>query len=140
MRRGERGAASVEAVILVPALLLVVACLVAGARVWFARAVVAEAAQAGARAATLERAPAAGRASASAVVGHTLAARGLACGDPVVSVDTSGFAVAPGRPATVWVEVACPVRLSDLVGVPVRGAVVARGSASSALDTYRRRA
>lgn len=139
MSRGERGAASVEAVILVPGLLLMVCCLVAGARVWFARAVVAEAAQAGARAASLERTAAAGRSSGSAVVAHTLAARGLACGDPTVSVDVSGFGVAVGRPASVRVDVACPVGLRDLFGVPAPGSVTARGSATSALDTYRRR-
>lgn len=139
MSRGERGAASVEAVILVPALLLVVSCLVAGARVWFARAIVAEAAQAGARAASLESTAGTGRSSASAVAAHTMAARGLTCGGRRVSVDVSGFSVGVGLPASVRVDVSCDVGLRDLFGLPVPGAVTARAAATSALDTYRRR-
>ena len=138
-RRGERGSATLEAVILVPGLVLVVACLVAGARVWFARAVVADAAQSAARAATLERSAGPAGVSARTVAAQALRTGGLACGAPRVDVDSSGFAVAVGSPASVRVEVACAVPLSDLFGLPVAGALPVSGSARSALDTYRAR-
>ena len=51
----QRGAATVELTLLVPALLLVVGLLVAGGRLWFARTTVNEAAQTAARAASLSR-------------------------------------------------------------------------------------
>ncbi|GAB3708257.1 TadE/TadG family type IV pilus assembly protein [Mariniluteicoccus flavus] len=139
MRRDERGAASVEALVLVPVLLLVVACLVAGARVWFARSVVADAAHAGARAATLERsAPAAG-VRARAVVAESLRTQGMRCADQHVQVDVGGFAAAVGQPARVRVDVSCRVPLGDLVGLAVPGKIDARGSGVSALDSFRER-
>ena len=55
MARNQRGAATVELTLLVPALLLVVGLLVAGGRLWFARTTVNEAAQTAARAASLSR-------------------------------------------------------------------------------------
>lgn len=138
-RRDERGAASIEAVLLVPGLVLVVACLVAGARVWFARAVVADAAQSAARAATVERSAGPARLRAQATATEALRTRGLRCDSPVVAVDVSGFAVAVGRPAAARVEVSCGVPLHDLFGLPARGALTVRGTGQSAIDTYRAR-
>ena len=54
-RRGERGSVTVELTLVVPALVLVLGLLVAGGRLWFARATVVEAAQSAARAASLAR-------------------------------------------------------------------------------------
>ena len=53
--RDQRGSATVELTLLVPALLLMLGLLVSGGRLWFARTTVNEAAQTSARAASLAR-------------------------------------------------------------------------------------
>lgn len=133
----ERGSASVELVIIVPGLLLIIGLLVAGGRVWSARAAVAEAAHGAARAASLERTPGAATARAHLRINEGL--REIPCVDLVVTADTSGFSVRVGEPARVQVDVVCRVPLRDLVGLPVAYAVEARGHGIAALDTYRGR-
>ncbi|GAB3624713.1 pilus assembly protein [Mariniluteicoccus endophyticus] len=137
--RDERGAASIEAVLLVPALVMVVACLVGGARVWHARAAVSDAAYAAARAASLERAPGAAVAAAQATARRTVGDRQVACVAPRTSVDAGGFSAPVGQPARVRVTVACEVPMADLFGLPLPGTLDARADATSALDTYRGR-
>lgn len=138
-RRTERGSASVELVIVVPALVLTLGLLVGGGRLWFARATVAEAAQTSARSASLARSaeqatvdgPAAGRAS--------LSTAGLTCADASVSIDTAAFAVPVGSPATVTSSVVCRVPFGDILLPGMPGSIVITADGSSALDTYRSR-
>lgn len=135
--RSERGAAATELALLAPAVLLVVALMVAGARVWFARAAVTDAAQSAARAATLEHAVGPARAS-----GLAMARAGLAdvpCATTRIVVDTAGYAVAVGQPAQVTTSIACVVELGDLFGLGIPGSVTVEATGVSALDTYRRR-
>lgn len=140
MRRTQRGAAAVELVILLPALLLVVAAIAGGARIWFARSTLTQVADSAARAASLARDPALAMSDATAVARGDLASAGLACaGDPVVSVDTSGFFVPVGRPATVGVHIECAVLLADLVLPGVPGVLPVEASSTSTLDRYRGR-
>ncbi|MDO5498125.1 MAG: TadE/TadG family type IV pilus assembly protein [Propionibacteriaceae bacterium] len=137
-RRNERGAAAVEIAILTPVVLLVVAVMVAGARVWLARAAVSDAASSGARAATLEY-----TAQAAQQRGRAIALDGLVdvpCATRAVTLNTSGFAIAVGQPANVTAHVTCVVDLADLVGFGIPGSITVEASAVSALDTYRRRA
>ena len=135
----ERGAASVELVVIVPALVLMLGLLIAGGRLWFARATVVEAAQSAARAASLERsAGSAHRAGASAGA-RVLATDGLRCAGDSISVDTSAFGVPVGTPATVRAAVTCQVPFSDLAIPGMPGSVTVRSSGSAALDTYRAR-
>lgn len=137
MKRDERGAAAVEYVIILPALLLVIGVLVAGGRLAHTRAVVTGAAESAARAASLAREPALALADARAVATSELAVLGCQ-GNPGVKVDTSGFAVAVGRPASVSVEVSCLVPLSGLVP-GVSGPRLVEAKSESVLDRYRGR-
>ncbi|OYO12054.1 hypothetical protein CGZ98_07645 [Enemella evansiae] len=138
-RRGERGATALEVAVLTPVVLMVVAVMVGGARVWFARAAVADVAHSAARAASLARDPGAARQQAQAAAATGLSTAGLRCAGRSVSVDVSGFAVAVGTPAQVTARVQCRVELADLIGFGLPGSVDASVQAVSALDTYRRR-
>lgn len=135
--RSERGAAATELALLAPVVLLVVALMVAGARVWFARAAVTDAAYAAARAATLEHSAGPARASGEAVARAGL--EGVPCATHTLVLDTSGFAVAVGQPARVTASVTCAVELADLFGLGIPGSLTVGASSASALDTYRRR-
>ena len=96
--RDQRGAASVELVILVPVLVLMLGLLVAGGRLWFARATVVEASQSAARAASLARSSGeardAGRRAAIASSGPTasVAPATLSRSTPGRSASRSGTA------------------------------------------------
>lgn len=137
LRGSERGAAAVELALLAPVVLLVVAVMVGGVRVWFVRGAVTDAAYAAARAATLEHAPAAAQARGDAAARAGLA--DVPCADPAIAIDTSGFAVAVGQPAAVTASISCAVRLGDLVGLGAPGAITVAATSTSVLDTYRRR-
>lgn len=138
-QRDERGSASVELVILVPALVLVLGLLVAGGRLWFARATVVEAAESAARAASLERSAGEARQAGHRAAARTLATDGLSCGDDSVSVDAGAFGVPVGTPATVTATVACRVPFADLSIPGMPGSITVRSQGAAALDTYRAR-
>lgn len=137
--RNSRGAASVELVIVVPALLVILALMVAGWRISAAKSEVTMAAQAGARAASLALTGTQARSAAQHAVNANLANAGVSCSSSSVSVDVSDFAKPAGQSGTVRVTVTCTVPLSDLVVPGMPGQVVAKASASSVLDTFRRR-
>lgn len=135
--RTERGAASVEIALLAPVVLLVVAVMVGGGRVWLARSAVTDAAQSTARAATLENN--AGLAQTRARAVGAAALEDVPCARHSIAVDTAGFGVPVGNPANVTARVSCVVDLADLVGFGLPGSLTVEASAVSALDTYRRR-
>lgn len=135
----ERGAASVELVIIVPALVLVLGLLIAGGRLWFARATVVEAAQSAARAASLERSAGSAHRAGVSAGARVLATDGLRCASDSISVDTSAFEVQVGTPATVRATVTCQVPFADLAIPGMPGSINVRGSGAAALDTYRAR-
>ena len=137
--RDERGAAATELALLVPGFMLLLALMVAGGRIWLARSAVSEAAAAGARAATLQRSAGEAEVAAGRVIDANLASASLVCVDRTVSVDTTGFAKAPGIPAVVTVSVSCTVALSDVLLPGMPGNVSASAVGSSALDTFRGR-
>lgn len=139
LRRGERGSATVELVLVVPALVLVLGLLVAGGRLWFARATVAEAAQAAARAASLTRtAGEAGQAGRDAA-NQSMATGGLTCADQSAQVDTGAFGIEVGTPATVTATVQCRVPFADIVLPGMPGSIALSSTGRAALDTYRAR-
>ena len=115
--RGDRGSEALEAAIGVPAFLLFIALIIAGGLAIADQAVQAAAAEA-ARSASISRTQ--GQAHTSAVSGaaSSLANQKLQCTTKSVSVDTSGFALPVGTPASVTATVTC---------------------VSSPLDTYRER-
>ncbi len=135
--RDERGAAALEFVIIVPALLLIIGLMVAGGRLHHARSTVTGAAESAARAASLARSAPVARSDAQSVAASETA--DLECaGGPATTVDTSGFAVPVGRPASVRVKVSCDVPLLGVSpGLPAT--VPVHAESESVLDRYRGR-
>jgi Flp pilus assembly protein TadG len=138
--RGERGSATLELVVWAPGLLLLLGLLAVAGRVTTAQGAVEQAAVDAARTASIARTPGEARTDAHATAGATLSGSALHCTTLTVAVDTRGFAVPVGQPATVTTTVRCPLRLADLAipGLPGSRTVTAR--ASSPLDTFRERA
>ena len=137
--RGQRGSVTVELTLVVPSLVLMLALLVAGGRLWFARATVVEAAHSAARAASLSRTAAAAAADGRAAGQASLDTAGLQCAATSVRVQTAAFAVPVGTPATVRSTVSCTVPLGDIVIPGLPGAIRLTGEGAAALDTYRSR-
>jgi Flp pilus assembly protein TadG len=138
-RRSERGAATVELALIIPALMLFVALLLAGGRLWYARTVVAEAAYAAARAGSLSRAAAEAQLAGDSAGRQSLATAELECTQVRVWVTTAGFRVPAGRPATVTATIRCSVPLTDVALPGLPGRIELDGTGSAALDTYRSR-
>ena len=136
-RAGERGSVTLEVVVLVPAVLLIVALLVAGGRIWQARDQVTEAAHRAARAATVRS-----DATTSAALAEKTAAANLAgvgCHHPQVDIDDAALRRDPGVGGTVSVTVRCTVPLADLLVPGLAGEMTIEASAASPVDRYRRR-
>lgn len=134
----ERGSASLELVIVVPAVVAVIALLTAGWRLWSVRSQVREAAAAGARAATLARSGAEAEQAASAAIDADLGTVGSSCTGPTVGIDVSAFSAPPGQGGDVGVDVTCEVPFTDLL-IPMPGALTVEGRAGSRLDSFRER-
>lgn len=134
----ERGSASLELVIVVPAVVAVIALLTAGWRLWSVRSQVREAAAAGARAATLARSGAEAEQAASAAIDADLETVGSSCTGPTVGIDVSAFSAPPGQGGDVGVDVTCEVPFTDLF-IPMPGALTVEGHAGSRLDSFRER-
>ena len=137
--RDERGSATVEAVIGVPAFLLLTALLVLGGRIAIATQAVQAAASDAARAASIARTAATARADATTAARHSLTNQDLDCATTSVTLDTSAFGTAVGTAGQVHATVTCGLPLGDL-GVPgLSGTKTITATMSSPLDTYRER-
>lgn len=137
--RRDRGSAAIEAAIGVPAFLLFVALIVGAGRVAIAHQAVEAAAAEAARSASIERTqPAAARAAGDAAAA-TLANQQLRCLSTQIDVDTSGFAVPVGTPASVNATVTCVVDLGDVSVPGLPRSLTITETMSSPLDTYRGR-
>lgn len=138
-RRDERGAAAVEFVIIVPALLLIIGLAVAAGRLAHARVTVQQWADSAARSASIARDAGTARAQADAVVGSDAANTDVRCGGGwSLTLDASAFARPVGQPGSIEAIVRCPVPLASLVpGLP--GSILVEGKATSTLDRYRGR-
>jgi Flp pilus assembly protein TadG len=137
--RDERGAASLELVVVVPALALLLGMMIAGGRLWFARTTVTEAAQTAARAGSLARSAAQAAVEARSAGQQSLSTGGLRCAERSVAVNTAGFNTPVGTPATLRSHITCRVLLADLVLPGTPGSVLITSDGSAALDTYRAR-
>jgi Flp pilus assembly protein TadG len=135
----QRGAATVELTLLVPALLLVIGLLVAGGRLWFVRTTVNEAAQTAARAGSLSRSASVAASAAREAGSQSLATAGLRCRSTSVSINSAAFSVPAGTPSTINSTVICTVDFSDIVLPGWPGSIQLTGHGSAALDTYRSR-
>jgi Flp pilus assembly protein TadG len=137
--RDEAGAVAVEAAILAPALLLILALLMFGGRNAIATGAVEQAAVDAARAASLARTGAQADTAARAAASRSLADQDLDCATITIRVDTSGFRTRPGQSASVDTTVTCLLRLSDLALPGLPGSKRISATAVSVVDTYRER-
>ena len=135
----ERGSATIEAVIIVPALMLFVALLIAAGRVQLAHQSVDAAAAEAARAASISRTAGEAQTRATVSGAQALANQGLRCASTSVTVDTAGFAVPVGTPATVSATINCVVALDDVALPGLPGTITVEATVRSPLDTYRGR-
>lgn len=135
---GSGGSATLELVVLAPALLALVLLVVAAGRVAAAGAQVDGAARDASRAASLERTATAARAAARDTAAASLAGQRLTCRSMTVRV-TGSFAAPPGTPAAVRTSVGCTVALGDVALPGLPGVKTLTADYTSVLDTYRGR-
>lgn len=137
--RSDRGSATIELAVIAPGLLALLGLVILAGRIEAAAGAIEQAAAAGARAASLSRDARSAAAAAEQGAADSLRDQGVTCEPLDVRVDTAGFAVALGHPATVTVEVGCRVPLQDVSvpGMPGHRALTA--SAASPLDRFRAR-
>jgi Flp pilus assembly protein TadG len=135
----DRGAVTLEFVVVAPALLALLGLLIMAGRVAIASNSVESAADEAARSASISRTAAAARAAGEEGVRRSLAEQDLRCSSVQVDVDTAGFAVPVGVPAQVRATVTCVVQLSDLALPGLPGSRTVTATAVSPLDTYRER-
>jgi Flp pilus assembly protein TadG len=139
--RDDRGSVAIEAALTVPVLIALILLSIAGARLQLAGQKTDAAAQAAARAASLERSPGKGRGAAQRAAEDALSGEQQACSSVSVRADTSGLAVPVGQVSAVTVTVSCRVPVGDLVlfgGGP--GIRTVTSSFTSVVDAYRGRA
>ena len=133
----DRGSEAVELAILIPIVLVVIALLVAFARIALAGDRISGVAGAAARDASLARSAADAQQAARTGATAALASARLHCTRIRVDVNTAGFAASPGTASVVTVNVYCAVTLSDL-GVPgLPGSKTLHDVATSPLDPAR---
>lgn len=140
MHGSDRGSAAIEAAVLAPAMLALIGVAIVGGRIQVAGGAIETAAHDAARAASISRTAAQARTNAYTAANATLSQAGLHCARLDVAVDTSGFAIPVGQPATVTADVTCIVDFADLVptgGLPASRTLHARFT--SVLDTFRTR-
>ena len=132
-RRGTRGAAALELVLLAPVFLILLDFAVLGGRLVESQSQVDDAAHAAARAASLQRTVTGAAVAARTVATDTLPQRGATCSALDVQVDTAAFRAG----GVVSVTVRCDVSLGDLSWLPLPASRNIEGTATSAVDLYR---
>ena len=135
----ERGSATIEAVIGVPAFLLFVLLIIAAGRIAIARQAVEASAAEAARSASIARTQPQAEANGISGAAASLRNQDVRCTSQRVDVDTSGFAAPVGTPATVTATVTCIADLSDLSIPGLPGSRTITATMSSPIDTYRER-
>lgn len=135
----DRGALSLEAMILLPVLIMVLLLVIAFGRIQSSGNAVDTAARNAARAASLERDAGAARTAGTDDARAGLRNQGLSCTAMSVDITTDGFDAPLGTPATTTATVRCTVRLSD-IGLPgLPGSKTLTSSFTSSIDSYRQR-
>lgn len=134
-----RGSASVEAAIGLPAFALFVGLIIFGGRTAMSHQSVESAATDAARSASIARSETEARTDAEKAARTSLADQQINCMDVAVSIDTAGFGLPVGEPGSVNVTVECRLDLSDLSIPGVPGSRVIGATVSSPLDTWRER-
>ncbi|MEU1813193.1 pilus assembly protein [Micromonospora aurantiaca (nom. illeg.)] len=137
-RRSDDGSAALETVVLAPPMLALIALAVIGMRIEVAAGAIEAAAHDAARSASISRNAADAQANAAATANASLTNQGLSC-QPNVVVNTSGFALEVGTPATVSVQISCNVTFSDIAAPGMPGSRMLQATFVSPLDWYRAR-
>lgn len=138
-RRCSRGSGTLQLVIIGPVLLLFTLMTVAAGRLAIAQQTIEAAAFDAARAASIARTPQEASSAARSTALRALSTPQLECVGKQVGVDTAGFRLPVGTPASVQATLRCDVDLAEIAlpGLPGRWTLTA--TASSPLDTYRER-
>jgi len=141
---GDRGGATVEFVLIFPALVVMLLAVTAVGRISLAQQAADSAAYDAARTASLERVGTTAQTKARSAALATFNAQGIKCKEGTnipVTVNRTGFSVRVGQPATVTVTVVCTLNTSDLLDLPLkfRRDYVLTSTFISPLDTYRSR-
>jgi len=137
--QGDRGSATIEAVIGVPAFLLFVGLIIFAGRVAVTHQAVESAAAAAARSASIARTQQAAAADAQSAASGSLTDQDIHCVTAQVDIDAAGFGAPVGTPAKVTATVTCVVDLADLAVPGVPGTRTVTATMSSPIDTYRER-
>lgn len=139
MNRSESGSAAIEAVVGVPAFVLLVGLIVFAGRNATTHQAVESAAADAARSASIARdATRAGR-DAEQAARTSLANQQIDCLEVSVEVDTDQFDRPLGETAIVEVTVSCRLDLADLSVPGVPGSHLVRASVASPLDQWKQR-
>ncbi|MGB8020607.1 MAG: TadE/TadG family type IV pilus assembly protein [Candidatus Nanopelagicales bacterium] len=133
--RDDAGSLTVELVVLAPAVLALLALVIAGGRAAIASQAVAQAASQAARDASLQATPAAATTAARSRADSVLAGQGLGCDRRSVAVNAAALANPPGRPGQVNVTLTCTVTWSDL-GLPGPGSRTLSSTGTAPVDTW----
>lgn len=132
-RRDDRGATSVELVIVAPLLIMFLLLVVGLGRMALARQEVTAAAYEAARAASLERVIQEAADQGRAAARRTLADRGMSCAQLLVHIDTSNYR--PG--GQVRADVTCVSDLGDLLVSGLPGSKTYHTSAVVPIEKFR---
>lgn len=136
-RGGERGSASLEAAIVVPAFILFVGLLIYAGRTSVAHQGVEAVAYDAARSASIARTPTEAQERAAMAVEYALDAQGLRCASHNLDLDTSGLDKPAGQPGTVTVTVSCTIDLDDLAVPGIPGQYTVSATMAAVVDAYR---
>lgn len=139
IRRGERGSASIEAAIALPAFGLFVGLIIFGGRTAITQQSVESAASDAARSASILRTNAEAKAAAKEAAVANLSNQGINCVRVDIDVDTQQFSRNVGEQAQVEVTVSCLLDLADLSVPGVPGTRTISATMTSPLDTWRER-
>jgi Flp pilus assembly protein TadG len=131
--RDDRASVAVELVLVTPLLLVLVLFVVALGRLVGARIELDGAAAQAARAASLQRDPAAASEAAQETASAALSGDHVTCADLTVSTNSDSF----GPGGEVSVRLSCSVDLADLAGLRLPASTTLSASAVSVIDTYR---
>ncbi len=129
----ERGSASVEMVLMTPALVVMLLFIVALGRLTDTRGQVAAAARDAARSAANARTPATAELAGSYLGAATLNDRGVGCRRLTVTIDTTGFRA----DGIVAATVTCVVDLSDITGLGLPGTKTISSTFTAPVDPHR---
>jgi Flp pilus assembly protein TadG len=137
IRFDERGSASIEAVVVGPAVVLLILLVVFGGRVALAHQSVQAIAADAARAASLARSHSEAHQAAVAAMNAGFDQQ-LSCANHTLELDLAGFDKPVGTPASVAATVTCHLASADL-GLPGLPELAIASTMSSPVDTFRER-